>query len=159
MGYRATPIYERFNSKYVVAPSGCWEWTDALDHYGYGRLQVNKKAAKAHRIAYEIFIGEIPSDKIICHHCDNRKCVNPKHIYAGTFTSNNRDMVLRGRRRNGGRPNYGEKNGNSKLKVKQVLKIKEHIKNKIPYLRIAKLFNVSPCTIRHIAIGKRWVGV
>lgn len=92
---------ERFWSR--VDTSGgedaCWEWMGRLHKGGYGRFAVDKrhKGGYAHRQAYELSVGPIPEGLFVCHHCDNRKCVNPKHLYAGTHEDNVRDMLERGR--------------------------------------------------------------
>lgn len=92
---------ERFWSR--VDTSGgedaCWPWIGRLHKGGYGRFAVDKrhKGGYAHRQAYELSVGPIPEGLFVCHHCDNRKCVNPKHLYAGTHEDNMRDMVERGR--------------------------------------------------------------
>ena len=68
MPYPLTPVEIRFSRKFEPdLNSGCWIWSDALDVYGYGRLQVGGKARKAHHVSYELEFGEIPEGKIICH--------------------------------------------------------------------------------------------
>ena len=85
----------RYKDKYRIDPvSGCWEWT-AYRYHGYGILSVGRKPTKAHRFVYEQLRGPIPEGKIICHTCDNRGCVNPDHMYVGTYADNNRDIADR----------------------------------------------------------------
>lgn len=93
----------RFHEKYAVdATTGCWNWTGYLYH-GYGIISVGRKPTKAHRFSYMLHIGSIPDGMIICHTCDNRSCVNPSHLYAGTYADNNRDISERGRHAFGSR--------------------------------------------------------
>ena len=78
--------------------NGCWEWTASADKDGYGYLRINNKKPKAHRLAYETWIGPIPEDKPqVLHHCDNPPCINPEHLYAGTNKDNVKDRIKRNR--------------------------------------------------------------
>lgn len=89
--------HARFFTKYKIdTDTGCWNWTGYLYH-GYGILSVARKPTKAHRVSYEIHHGAIPSGMIICHRCDNRSCVNPDHLFVGTYKDNNQDIVDKGR--------------------------------------------------------------
>lgn len=96
----------RFRKHYVVgAVDECWEWQGTLLKSGYGAIQVSRDykrqriALLAHRVAWVLEHGcEIPAGKLICHRCDNRRCVNPAHLYVGTSQTNMDDQVARGRR-------------------------------------------------------------
>jgi hypothetical protein len=73
---------ERFISK-VAFPavwSACWPWIGQLDRYGYGKLSIEGRTQKAHRIAYEMAIAAIPKGLHIDHLCRVRHCVNPFHL-------------------------------------------------------------------------------
>lgn len=82
----------------------CWEWVGVrVPPQGrllpYGLFSVGKKLYRAHRFSYEIAIGPIPDGLLVLHKCDNPPCVNPAHLYAGTYVDNMRDRTSRGRSR------------------------------------------------------------
>lgn len=72
----------------------CIEWTGKL-WGGYGTFMLFKKQWKAHRASYLVNSGDLPEGLYICHKCNNKKCINPLHLYAGTPKDNTRDMVNR----------------------------------------------------------------
>lgn len=82
-------------------PSKCWNWTASLDGKGYGKIKVGRKLVRASRVSMQIETGINPGEWQVLHTCDNRKCVNPSHLYHGTHADNMADMIARGRHRNG----------------------------------------------------------
>lgn len=84
----------------VVEESGCWEWQLSKTPQGYGQAMYRRKRWRAHRLSYTAFKGEIPEGLCVCHTCDNRKCVNPEHLWLGTRGDNNKDCSGKGRHRN-----------------------------------------------------------
>lgn len=92
-------LKQRLFDKRKIIANGCWEWQGALAQ-GYGLLHIRKgNHKKAHRLSWEIFKGPIPKDLCVCHHCDNRKCFNPDHLFLGTQKMNMKDMSEKGRRK------------------------------------------------------------
>ena len=73
---------------------GCWEWKASLNRYGYGYFRVGRTMETAHRVAVMID-GRDPYGHCCLHTCDNRACVNPRHIYLGSDADNVRDRDLR----------------------------------------------------------------
>ena len=77
----------------VDKTDSCWLWTGAKSSSGYGHLNINKKTIKAHRFSYEYYVGPLDHKLMICHNCNNTKCVNPNHLRQDTQKSNIIDMV------------------------------------------------------------------
>src|SRR5229473_1294677 len=77
-----------------VPIAGCWIWTGALNN-GYGWIGVNKTQVLAHRAYYELYKGPIPDGLLVLHRCDVRCCINPEHLYVGTYLDNGTDKSNR----------------------------------------------------------------
>lgn len=98
MGEQATGALTRFmDNCEPVTESGCWIWMKTENWKGYGIASLDGKNIGVHRLAYKLFKGDIPSSLFVCHTCDVRCCVNPDHLWIGTYTDNNRDMMSKRR--------------------------------------------------------------
>lgn len=98
-------------SKFDIDPTtGCWVWMGGRFWDGYGRIadHLTKRVLKAHRVAFSFYVGDIPPNMQVLHHCDNPPCINPDHLYLGTPKENTRDKVVRKRVRT--RPLFGKEN-------------------------------------------------
>lgn len=139
--------------KYVKIPEnldGCWEWIGHANDRGYGYFKFNNKECRAHRFSFELFIGEIPEGLCVCHSCDNRKCVNPTHLFLGTVQDNVDD------RNNKNRQAKGEKQGLHKLTEQQVYQIREMIEQGYTQREIANVFGISHQVVSLIKSGRIW---
>jgi hypothetical protein len=82
----------------VKTETGCMEWQGWCNRKGYGEVGVKfNRNEHVHRVVFRGLRGPIPDGMIICHTCDNRKCINPLHLFPGTIDINNKDMALKGR--------------------------------------------------------------
>lgn len=77
--------------------NGCWEWLKARTSWGYGCFRDGNKVLISHKESYKAFVGSVPKGLFVCHHCDNRSCINPDHLFLGTQQDNMDDMIRKGR--------------------------------------------------------------
>lgn len=148
----------RFWSKAEVGgPSACWLWRGARSgNGGYGNFFVGGRYASAHRVAYEIFHGLSVGDAWVCHHCDNKPCVNPMHVYLGDIHTNTADAKERDSFIVASRDHHGEMNPNHKLRAPQVAQIKRMVIDGMSNVAIGRMFGVTDSMISRIRLGKSW---
>lgn len=127
---------ERLLGRTTITESGCMEYTGCVQSNGYARATVNRKAAGAHRHVYELMHGPIPKGIDICHKCDNRKCINPEHLFAGSRLDNMKDAAVKGRTASGFRLPH------TVLKESDFPKIVEMAKAGMKYADIGKRFGI-----------------
>lgn len=142
----------RFGEKFCPEPnSGCWLWEGTTDPDGYGKMIVGGKQVRAHRLAYRLYIGDIPRGLLVRHKCDVPSCVNPRHLLLGTIADNNADKAARNRCR------YGERHPNAKLTSSDVRAILIAAQDGAETPRAtARRFGVRRETIRAIIQGTAW---
>ena len=155
-------VAERFWAK--VDKSGeCWEWTGCLGGGGYGQIGLNQKTVYSHRLSYvlhhplTIDLWE-HKDILVCHKCDNRKCVNPAHLFLGSSEDNSKDMVSKGR----GKPSMlkGEKHGMVKLTETQVREIRGRYANgNITQKALSDEYEVNITAINKIVRRLNWTHI
>ena len=132
-------------------PDECWLWKAALfTRSRYGAFGLNGKHVGAHRVAWELTYGQIAPGLCVLHHCDNRSCVNPRHLFVGTRKDNYHDSVQKGRNCR------GATHGLAKLTDSQVLAIRSDTR----LLReIAADYGVHLSTIGKIKRRNMWVHI
>lgn len=133
----------------------CWVWKGA--HWnGYGALvdgytekgQPKKRAA--HRLSWELHNTSIPDGLFVCHHCDNRLCVRPDHLFLGTARDNSADMVRKARSVRGTSVNT------CALSEEQVSEVTRLYRAGVIQAEIAKMFGIQQSTVSSIVRGESW---
>lgn len=130
----------RYELSYIPEPnSGCYLWMGYLDQKGYGRIKINGKSFKAHKFAYEHFIGPVAEGLELDHLCRIRCCVNPWHLEPKLHSENVR---------------CGDQ---AKLSWVEVDKIRQiYSESNKTYKELAVQFNVYHGTIARVIREETW---
>lgn len=136
--------------RYVITNTGCWEVISHKKHCrGYPAVYYKKRQVQISRVSWELHNGEIHNGLCVLHKCDNRKCINPEHLFLGTKGDNARDMVQKGRSLK------GERHPQTKFTDVEI----EYIRTNPDNLRQADLankFDVQRDVIHKIVRGISW---
>ena len=144
-------LWERI--KPIEKLDDCWIWFGTKDKDGYGKIKINRKTLRAHRVIFSLFHDgmDLQPNQLLCHTCDNPSCVNPNHLFIGTEQDNSNDMVKKGR------SVRGEQSPFSKLQKDDILQIFDmFINQKMTPTSISKFYNVSETCIRLVLERKSW---
>ena len=144
----------RFLDK-VDRSGNCWEWKGSILLCGYGQFRFMGKMAKAHRVAWILLVGEIPDGLLVLHHCDNRSCVNPDHLFLGTYSDNMQDAYAKDRMVIP--DTSGENNGRAKLTWNDVNTIRElYATGEFFQRELGERYGVKQRTISNIITEQNW---
>ncbi len=148
-------FWEKVNK---LGPNDCWEWGGYIEQDGYGRLSYKgERHWLAHRVAWLLTNGEIPEGMCVLHECDNPPCVNPNHLFLGTYADNAADRDNKGR---GKLPGIkGEQHWRSKLTVEDVIEIRSMLSNGCKLAHVAGIFDIAQSTASQIKTRQRWAHV
>lgn len=158
----------------------CWEWTAGTSN-GYGMVSIKRKSVRAQRLVWMMTVGKITPDDFVCHKCDNRKCLNPGHLFLGDQEDNIADAVKKGRMASGethgsrtrpecvprGGKHYaiidpkprriGEQNGRAKLTEADIVAIRsEYAEGGTGYKKLGIKYGVTTNNIFQIVTRQTW---
>ena len=146
-----------WNHVIIRGPDECWDWIGGLCGPGYGQFRIgtspsDRRLIMAHVFSYNLHYGDL-GDLFCLHSCDNKRCVNPRHLFAGSQAENMADKVAKKRQR------YGilcwqSKLDQQKISAARVLKL-----NGWSYKRIADRFNVHVMSLYKALKGQTWKSV
>ena len=149
---------DEFKAMLVRGEGGCLLWaghtvmSNGSEKHRYGRLRYKGKKILAHRLAFEIENGKIPSGMCVCHKCDNPKCFNPDHLFLGTAKENTSDMIKKGRAFIA----LGSVHPNSKVTEEDVLAIRAERANGATLTAISVAYGITFQHVSNICRGKTW---
>lgn len=135
-----------------VITDECVLWPFSKDKDGYGWF-THAGQKRAHRVAYALKNGSIPSGMVVMHSCDQPACINTRHLSLGTHQDNMIDMSKKGRSAIPAIDNKGENHGKSKLKEADIIKIRASHSSSI---KLAAEFGVARQTISDVISRKTW---
>ena len=158
MGKKPRPLHDRLLEKIVCdIETRCWEFQGALDVKGYGEIRGDAVSAqfprkmKAHRAAYQVFVGDIPEGMFVCHKCDNPRCCNPEHLFPGTPRDNVQDMLAKGRSHD-----RTKLKSNARLGWEDVREIRRLSANGLNNAELGHKYGVTRSNIGYIVRRKTW---
>lgn len=139
----------------------CWVWTAFIHpQFGYGHFKAQVAGAwlslRAHRVSYELANGPIPvtarpHDACVCHSCDTRRCVNPRHLFLGSQRKNNEDRHRKGRTAPGAAMPH------AKLTLEKAAEIRnEYTTGGTSHVKLARKYGVGRSTIADVLKGTKW---
>lgn len=134
---KQVPLEQRLVGLYTPNPeTGCWEWHGRVNAGGYGTIRDGAKMVLAHRVSFNVFNGGLSLEDKVCHRCNNRKCVNPVHLYAGTHEDNMLDLSL------------ANTSSFSKTEWEDRRRMYDLVEEGVPLEEIAATFDVTEKTVR-----------
>lgn len=134
----------------VAGPDECWNYGGYIGKAGYGFTRWEGKPVHASWLAFHLSGGFLDKGQEVCHTCDNRRCCNPNHLFAGTHKQNMQDCVQKGRQSKGVKVCFAKLTGNL------VLAIREEAKAGATYQQLAEKYGISRQNASYVVRGITW---
>jgi hypothetical protein len=156
-------FWEKVNIK---SENECWEWTASCRSNGYGAFRTKEKTHGSHRLSYELTHGNITDNTLkVCHTCDNRKCVNPNHLFLGTQKDNMQDCKAKGRLvvdkgvkfQKGNIPPNRQFDVILVTEIYNIISLRRNNKEKLDLKSLSIEYNIPYTTIRDISSNRSYV--
>ena len=143
----------------VLSEDDCWEWQGPIGSHGYGAFSFLAVHYTTHRASYMAHHGEVPEHDgahggVVMHSCDNRRCVNPKHLSAGSQAQNLLDAKAKGRNSTGNAK--GELARTAVLTAPLVIVIRQRLAAGEVGVSLAAEYGVTASAISDIKTRKSW---
>jgi len=131
-------------------PDKCWLWKGFLKPRYYPQLRLSGVPWRGNKYAWFLKTGDADPQGVIRHSCDNRACVNPRHMEIGTYADNSRDMVERGR------SCKGERHHGHKITEQDVSVIRQRLGQGEKQSDIGRDYGLNQASIGRIKRGEAW---
>lgn len=152
---RPKTIEEKFSRYFIPTTStNCWEWFGKKRGNGYGCFYWKGKYISAHRFSFQYFHKTPLSDLYVCHSCDNKKCVNPTHLFLGTNRDNILDAVTKGI--HGKNLHRGETHYKATLYASDIMLIRRLAAKGFSHSHISDLFDIQRRSVTKIVNKTTW---
>lgn len=147
--YELTPEQRFWSFVDRRGDNDCWLWQGGTNYppNDYGQFKVRGRSTRAHQFSYRLHHGPIPQGMVVCHSCDTPRCVNPAHLWVGTYLDNSRDRNAKGR----------EPHIPQKLTARKVKNIRErYAQGGTSYSSLGRQYNVTWQSIKAVVLRKTW---
>jgi len=130
----------------ILSDEECWIWIGRnpykhLKTKGYPGFLLGDRQYAAHRVSWKIAHGHIDDTLQVLHTCDNKRCVNPNHLYQGTPSDNMGDIVSR---------HYNEISYRRRFDKEQILTMQSLRQSGETLDAIAQKFNTKRQTVHYV---------